>query len=109
MISALVAGLLTASCGGHPGPAPGHHLSAPLGDGSFLVYEEVDPGTYSSAAAAGKVCTWERSSSADPTSPQVITRGTAQPNQPVTAIIDPNDARFITTGCAAWTRVDPAR
>lgn len=80
----------------HHHPALGHHVTA-IPAGSFLVWDQVDPGTYH--APGGPRCTWRRSPSADPASPASTATGTDG-----TVTIDPADGRFISDGCGTWAR-----
>lgn len=101
VVAAIAAGIL-AFRPSHPDPATGHHLAV-IPAGSFLVWSEVDPGTY--RATGRDQCAWSRSPSVDPLSGQVTQHGQAGPGEQVTVTIAEDDGRFASEGCSTWTRV----
>lgn len=69
------------------------------GDGTFIVGEDIQPGTYESEGS--DFCYWERLSGTSGTLDDIITNG--NPTGPTTITISPSDAAFGTQGCSEWT------
>jgi hypothetical protein len=69
------------------------------GDGTFIVGEDIQPGTYETEGSES--CYWERLSGTSGTMDDVITNGL--PTGPTTITISPSDEAFLTEGCSEWT------
>lgn len=69
------------------------------GDGTFLVGEDIQPGTYETEGSES--CYWERLSGTSGTFDDIITNGL--PTGPTTITISPSDEAFLTEGCSEWT------
>lgn len=69
------------------------------GDGTFLVGEDIDPGTY--RTDGGEFCYWARLSDTSGELESIITNGSAQ--GPTTVTVSASDAAFETSGCSDWT------
>ncbi|MGA5424918.1 hypothetical protein [Streptomyces lavendulocolor] len=75
------------------------------GDGTFLVTQEVRPGTYRSAGPADTLtdCYWARlkGTTGDPS--EIIANGAGK--GPATVTILATDKAFQTSGCETWNRI----
>lgn len=88
-------------------PAPGESASqyeepsagAIPGDGTFLVGEDIQPGTY--RTDGGEYCYWARLADTSGEFEGIITNGNTQ--GPTTVTISASDAAFETNGCSDWT------
>lgn len=69
------------------------------GDGTFIVGEDIQAGTYETEGSNS--CYWERLSGTSGTMDDVITNGV--PTGPTTITISPSDTAFSTQGCSEWT------
>lgn len=72
-------------------------------DGTYLVGQDVQPGTYRTAGAPrpGGMCTWARLADTHGT---IIDSGHSA--GPMTLTLLPTDAAVETTGCIGWAKVD---
>ncbi|MCO7192298.1 DUF4190 domain-containing protein [Pseudonocardia sp. McavD-2-B] len=88
-----------------PSPEPAAPGSIP-GTGTFLVGEEVEPGTYRSTPTERVMswCYWSRLSSLDGTVDSIIANDGGDGPKVVT--ISPSDRAFETSGCNTWERVE---
>lgn len=77
--------------------AVGEQLS--FGDGTHVVGEGVQPGTYTSSGTE-RDCYWERTSGTSGALEEIISNDIA-PN-PVTVTIEPGDVGFVSQGCGTW-------
>ncbi len=78
--------------------------SAPFGPGTYLVNEEVSPGTWRSTPNSGEFCYWERLSGFGGDLGDIITNDFTD----VTSIVqvDPGDIGFVSEeGCGTWTKI----
>ncbi|GGY57809.1 hypothetical protein [Streptomyces omiyaensis] len=73
------------------------------GDGTFLVGEEVTPGTYRSAGPAGSSCYWARLAGTTGDSGEIIANGATEGQATVTVLA--GDEAFQSTGCQDWKRI----
>lgn len=69
------------------------------GDGTFIVGEDIQPGTYETEGS--EYCYWERLSGTSGTMDDVIANGV--PTGPAIVTISPSDEAFSTEGCSGWT------
>lgn len=69
------------------------------GDGTFIVGEDIQPGTYETEGS--EYCYWERLSGTSGTMDDVIANGV--PTGPAIITISPSDEAFLTEGCSEWT------
>lgn len=74
-----------------------------FGDGTYVVGEHIEPGTYEAEGVAGEQCYWERRSGFSGEFEDIIANGGTPDPTPVE--IAPGDTGFTTTGCGRWTRV----
>ncbi len=72
------------------------------GNGTYLVGEDIKPGTYRSSGSGD--CYWARLSSTDGELGSIITNSFGSGAQVVT--IRSGDVAFETSGCGEWTRSD---
>lgn len=68
------------------------------GDGTFLVGDDIQPGTYRTAGGAG--CYWARLKGTSGELGDIIANGNV--TGPTTITIAPSDAAFQTSGCVEW-------
>lgn len=73
------------------------------GDGTFLVGEEVEPGTYRSAGPTGEVCYWARLKGTTGDGDEIIANSTSKGQSTVTVLA--SDKAFQSDGCQAWKRI----
>ncbi|MFH9955918.1 hypothetical protein ACH4OX_17125 [Streptomyces roseolus] len=73
------------------------------GEGTFLVGEEVEPGTYRSTGPAGEVCYWARLKGTTGEADEIIANSTSKGQSTVTVLA--SDKAFETNGCKAWKRI----
>lgn len=71
------------------------------GDGTFLVGQEIQPGTWRSQGGSG--CYWKRLDSLDGSSQNIIDNENAR--GPTIVTIAPTDVAFHTDDCGTWTRI----
>ena len=76
-------------------------ITTPTGDGTWLVGEEIAPGTYSTPG--GDFCSWKRLRGFSGAFEDIIAFDFADARQIVT--IQPKDVGFTSSGCGAWTEV----
>lgn len=69
------------------------------GDGTFIVGEDIQPGTYETEGS--EYCYWERLSGTSGAMDDVIANGV--PTGPAIITISPSDEAFLTEGCSEWT------
>lgn len=69
------------------------------GDGTFIVGEDIQPGTYETEGS--EYCYWERLSGTSGTFDDIIANGV--PTGPSIITISPSDEAFLTEGCSEWT------
>lgn len=74
------------------------------GDGTFLVGEDIEPGTYRTAGPDGFGCYWERLGDLSGGIGSIVDNGIAQGSTVVK--IASSDAAFRTQGCASWELVE---
>ena len=72
-----------------------------IGDGTWLVGSEIEPGTY----AATRGCFWERLKGFSGDHDDVIARSDLREEKPVVTI-EPTDVGFMSLGCGRWTRIE---
>lgn len=84
-----------------PPPTPGGPSAVVDGDGTYLVGQDLAPGTYkSSGGDGGRSCYWERLSGLSGQPVDRITNGYSDGPQLVE--ISPSDMAFKTQGCTSW-------
>lgn len=91
-------------------PAPGQ--STPpvrtIGDGTWVVGAEIEPGTYRTTGPSEdsliKMCSWSRRKDTSGEFKSVIATNIAQ--GPTTVTIKPTDGAFESRGCNPWTKVN---
>lgn len=98
--------------GGEPaGAEPKHKRKpkpagpAPVGEGVWLVGEDIKPGTYRTTGPSDPAfpnCYWARLSGTSGEFSDVITNG--NPPGPAIVTIDASDVAFETNGCKGWER-----
>ena len=71
------------------------------GDGTFLVGEDIQPGTYQTDGGGEFGCYWARLSDTSGEFEGIIANG--NPQGPTTVTISASDAAFETSGCSEWT------
>ena len=87
------------SAPGEPAPEPEESGAGTIpGDGTFLVGEDIQPGTYRTDGEEG--CYWARLSDASGELESIIANG--NPQGPTTVTISTSDAAFETNGCSGW-------
>jgi hypothetical protein len=69
-------------------------------DGTYKVGVDIAPGTYASAGPVNGTCSWKRTSAANETIDNALTK------KPQVVAIEATDATFKTTGCQAWSLTD---
>ena len=72
-----------------------------FGDGTFIVGEDIQPGTYRNSDSSN-LCYWERLSGFGGTGDEIIANGVSHEIQIVT--ISSSDVGFSSTDCGSWTR-----
>ncbi len=75
-------------------------VTAPFGDGTYIVGTDIAPGTWS--APGGPSCYWERLSGFGGSTGEIIANDFGSSGAIVT--IDPSDRGFATDGCGVWSR-----
>ncbi|MDP9488472.1 MAG: hypothetical protein M3Q49_22260 [Actinomycetota bacterium] len=70
------------------------------GDGTFLVGEDIQPGTYQTDGGGEFGCYWARLSDASGDMESIIANG--NPRGPTTVTISASDGAFETSGCSDW-------
>ncbi|WP_327743973.1 hypothetical protein OHO28_20795 [Streptomyces europaeiscabiei] len=76
------------------------------GDGTFIVGEDIEPGTYRSDGPQGGVvthCSWERLSGTGRDAEDIIAANGGSGQDTVT--VEEGDRAFSTSGCKPWKRV----
>ncbi len=76
--------------------------TAPFGEGTFMVNQDISPGTWQSAG--GGSCRWERLSGFGGRQSEVIADGIGEGQTMVT--ISASDAGFSSSRCGIWTKTD---
>jgi hypothetical protein len=77
-----------------------------FGDGTWVVGQDIEPGTYRSDVPAGDFCYWERLSGfGGDILEDVITNDAVEGPQQVIVEIAPTDAGFTSDDCGTWTKV----
>jgi hypothetical protein len=76
--------------------------AATFGEGTYLVGEDIKPGTYRTSGPTDDNCYWARRSGTSGSFSELITNG--NPAGPTTVTIKSSDAAFETSGCGDWTR-----
>lgn len=88
--------------GSEPEPAPDSTSSGTIpGDGTFLVGEDIQPGTYQTDGGGEFGCYWARLADTSGEFEGIIANG--NPQGPTTVTISASDAAFETNGCSDWT------
>ncbi len=84
-----------------PTPAPDSTGSGVIpGDGTFLVGEDIQPGTYQTDGGGEFGCYWARLADTSGELESIIANG--NPQGPTTVTISASDAAFETNGCSDW-------
>ncbi|MFJ5879189.1 hypothetical protein ACIQD1_31255 [Streptomyces sp. NPDC093088] len=75
------------------------------GDGTFLIGEEVRPGTYRSAGPTDNTtdCYWARLKGTTGDANEIIANNSGK--GPATVTVLPGDKAFQTSGCQTWKRL----
>src|SRR5690242_14899370 len=85
-----------------PAPPAGALATSIDHDGTFVVGQDIAPGTYASAGpVANGTCYWKRIG--DDQNPII---DNAMTKKPQTVAIEPTDKAFKTSGCQPWTQTD---
>jgi hypothetical protein len=91
-----------------PAPAPGAAPATTVGDGTYVVGVDIQPGTYRTTGpsedAAVKMCFWTRRKDTSGEFKSVIASNVAQ--GPTTVTIKPSDGAFESRGCAPWAKLN---
>jgi hypothetical protein len=78
-----------------------------IGNGTYLVGSDIQPGTYRTAGPAASVmpnCYWSRNQDASGEMKSIIANDNSQ--GPTTVTIKPSDGVFKTSGCQPWIKVN---
>ncbi|MEV0318301.1 PASTA domain-containing protein [Streptomyces sp. NPDC050658] len=86
--------------GGYFDPANDPDAPEPITDGTYMVGEDIDPGTYKTDG--GGNCYWERLSGTGGDLGDIIANDLPSGSSYVT--IAPSDKAFSSTGCGTWTK-----
>ncbi|MFJ9849595.1 hypothetical protein [Streptomyces sp. NPDC101150] len=86
--------------GGYLDPANDPDAPKPIGEGTYIVGDEIEPGTYKTDG--GDNCYWARLTSTSGDLDAIIANGLPQGTGYVT--IAPSDKAFETSGCGDWTK-----
>lgn len=83
-------------------PAPAE-APAPEGltEGTYLVGDQIQPGTYSTTGTNGLTCYWERLSGTSGEFDDLIANGVGE--GPMVVTVSESDVAFSTSGCQPWT------
>lgn len=73
-----------------------------IGEGTFIVNEDVQPGRYKARASGSNSCYWARLKDDSGESDSIIANNISQGSAVVT--IKPSDGAFETSGCTTWVR-----
>jgi hypothetical protein len=79
-----------------PEPPPGPATT--FGDGTFVVNQDIAPGTY--RTEGGEYCYWERLNGFNGSFDEIIANDL--PTGPSIVTIEPTDAGFTSDGCGTW-------
>jgi predicted peptidase len=94
-------------------PRPAQAASVPatipgqIGDGTWLVGIDIQPGTYRSTGAVPRInfCWWGRLSDTTGDSHAIIASGAANAGEQIVVTINPNDRAFKATNCEPFVKV----
>jgi hypothetical protein len=98
----------TAVPGPTPAAAPAGTPATTIGDGTYVVGVDIQPGTYRTAGPAEdapvKMCMWSRRKDTSGEFTSVIATNIAQ--GPTTVTIKPSDGAFESRGCSPWAKLN---
>ena len=78
-------------------------ISEPLGDGTYIVAVDVEPGRYRATLWTGVTCRWSRLSGFSGKTVYEGTDDVITSGRSTVVTIEPTDAGFYTHGCGTWT------
>ncbi len=94
----------------HPAAAESTVAAGQIGEGTWLVGPDVQPGTYRSPGATTvrgfNFCLWQRLSDTSGENSAIIASGTGNAGEPQVVTIAATDRAFRVSGCEPFTRVD---